>query len=230
MHWWQRFVCESSGMSRHLIKLSFWVWIWVGLPAWTLTCVESNYMTRLSSQPHSYLSNLLGCTNSTSIITSLLSVYPQYSQYNPLSVCQGINTMHFPSRPANSLLCVFFKSTLLTHTFVLPSASLSLPLCFCDLRILSASLGCCRLFSVSRWECLAPQHPQGSRQRGREGGGEGQSKGREVGWRHGEQQQSWSCSCGGWQRSRWRFTETILRIIVYTVCCKEQMSQRPLCQ
>ena len=44
-----------------------------------------------------------------------------------------------------------------------------------------------------------------------------------------EQKQSGSCSCGGWQRSRWWFTQTILRIIVY-ICCKGQVSQRPLLQ
>ena len=40
MHCRQRFICESSWMSRHLIKLSFWVRIGVG------TCVESKYVTQ----------------------------------------------------------------------------------------------------------------------------------------------------------------------------------------
>lgn len=68
---------------------------------------------------------------------------------------------------------------------------------------------------------------------GIEWGGEAEKDGaneREKGWRYGELRQSGSCGCGGWQRSRRWFTETILRIIVYMICCKGRVSRRPLFQ
>lgn len=149
---------------------------------WTLTCVEPNhYMTpgeRSTLSPLSsyhYLLNLLGCTNSTSIITFRLAVCPQYLQYNA-PVCLPGHKHHTlpPVLPILICLCVFLKSTILTHTHThahlcSPPLPPSLLPSLCDLLIFPASLGCCCLFSVSCCECLAPNPPQGSRHREIEG-------------------------------------------------------------
>ena len=176
-----RRVCESSGCrgARQLIKLSFWVHTGVVLASLDLDMSRVKlHATRQTTRPCSppdlspphYVLNLLVCTNSGAIITSLHSLFTlgTYST-NPQCVCQGMNTKHFPSF-CRSLLRVFtlYVNPPHTHTFVLYCASL-FPPSLCDLHILSGSSGYCSLFSVSRWGT----REQAKRTQEREGGRDG---------------------------------------------------------
>lgn len=158
--------------TQQLIKLSCWGQTRVGLASLDHDMcsikLHATGQTTLSNSapylsPHHYVLNLLGCTHSASVITSLLHVYSQYF-YCLLLHKHNASPLAVPVSAA----CLYIISQSSSHTplfFTLPPSFLS---CFCDLGILSASFGCCCLFSVSRWECLAPRHPQGNLQRRRE--------------------------------------------------------------
>lgn len=168
--------------------------------------------------PHQDVLNLPGCTRSASVITSLLRVYSQdfllLHKHNasPLAV------------PA-SAACLYIISQSSSHTPLFPTVPPSFLFSFCDLCILSASFGsCCLLcFLLGMFGTKASARELAKK----EGVSEGHSKRREMERRHWKQQQSGPCSCGCWQRSSCRFTETILQTIVYMICRKGQMSQRP---
>lgn len=89
--------------ARQLIKLSFWVQIGVEPASLDLDmCRVKLHATRrtkpLSSPPSlcpppHYVLNALGCAHSSSIITSLIAVYPQYSSaplHHHPSVCRSM--------------------------------------------------------------------------------------------------------------------------------------------
>jgi len=167
MHWFVRAV--ASWGTPHFIKLSFSVHRWCGWPLWTLTYRIKTHPTRrtlhsfspgisLKSLTSIFLNNwdVLAVPLSLPLITYIFLI-----QTEQLLVCKGINTIHTLS---SCHVCLCIKGWPSSHTPLSSPPPLFL-LSGCDLCIVTASLGCCCLFSFSHWEYLVARCPQGRRQK-----------------------------------------------------------------
>lgn len=132
--------------ARQLIKLSFWVQIGVEPASLDLDmCRVKLHATRrtkpLSSPPSlcpplHYVLNALGCAHSSSIITSLIAVYPQYSSAPTTTPCLFAGAWRHFSAPY-SPPCVFMVYVSSPHASLYCTLPLLLPSSFYDLHILS---------------------------------------------------------------------------------------------